>query len=160
MADAKVETFYGDFEGEWSPYLSRVEITGSLSIHVIHRGDGDPDPHDHKRAFFTFPFVSYVEHVYEHSFEGSDTCRVVRAWRPHFRGRTFTHRILGRWSGERDRITGAALPTHVPGAIATLVLWVGRKRSEWGFWVYEPNRLRFRRLFVPWKAYIERRGRT
>lgn len=153
--NATVETFYGPS----GPYLTRVEVTSNHSIHVFHRGDEDPDPHDHKRAFVTFPLTSYVEEIYLFDgFEGWSKLRVVRAWRPHFRGRNFIHRLIGKWSGERDRQDGGEVPTTIDGAIATLVWWVGRKRETWGFWIFPPG-LQVRRVFITWQDYLKRQGR-
>ena len=150
-----VETFYGTDD---RPYMTRVSFTDWLVLHVFHRGDEDPDPHDHRRAFVTFPLRSYVEEVYHHAgwLAGKTTVRVVRAGRPHFRGRVFTHRVLGLWSGERDRLTGKPLVSVVEGEISTLVCWLGRKRKTWGFWCWPARGLRDRRRFVEWRDYIDR----
>lgn len=149
-----VETFYGTA----GPYLTRVSL-GPLCIHVFHRGDEDEDPHDHRRAFVTFPLTSYVEEVYRHGPVGREVLRVVRAWRPHWRGRTFTHRVLGRWSGERDWFTRAPAPVCDDGQIATVVLWIGRKGPDWGFWQWPRAALHVCREFVPWREYLGKRGR-
>lgn len=154
----KVETVYGRDKVHPDPYLTRVSLPCGFALHIFHRGDADPDPHDHARGFLTFPFVSYVEEVYRDGFEGRTYFRVVRAWRWHWRGRDHTHRVLGPWTGKRDRRTGRPVPEYVDGgSIATLVLWIGRKRTgadAWGFWVWPKEGLRVRRQFVPWRTYI------
>lgn len=148
----QVETFHGD----GGPYLTRVAFTGSHCLHVFHRGDADEDPHDHKRAFWTLPLVSYVEEVYvQRGHEGWTDRRVVHAGRPQFRDRRFIHRLIGKWSGQRDRLTGAPIASTVDGEVVTLVWWVGRARETWGFWCWPKQGLRVRRGFVDWRAYLE-----
>lgn len=160
----RVETVYGR-DGIYStPYLTRVALPLGFAIHVFHRGDADPDPHDHRRGFWTFPFVSYVEHVYDVA-SGRSWLRVVRAWRLHYRPARYAHRILGAWDGagaERwpfepvDGEAGLPLPGVGTGGIATLVLWRGRKRDGWGFWVAsgEPAGSGPPRRFVAWRTYV------
>lgn len=159
MARVQVETTYGRDRVHPDPYLTRVGLPFGFALHVFHRGDADPDPHDHVRGFVTLPFVPYVEEVYrvDQFGEGYDERRVVGAWRLHWRGRDHTHRVLGPWSGERDRATGRPTPTVAEGGVATLVLWLGRKRTgpnAWGFWIWPERGLRVRRQFVPWRTYI------
>jgi hypothetical protein len=149
-----VETFWGDDpdnDGRWSPYLTRAGLTDSHSLHVFHRGDADPDPHDHKRAFVTLPLTAYVEQVFDPK-SGSSRARVVRAGRFHFRAATFAHRVLGRWSGQRDA-NGLPVATTTPGGIVTLVWWIGKRREAWGFWMHDVRRATGRR-WVHWKNYV------
>jgi len=150
-----VEVFYGA-GGE--PYMTRVSFTDWLVLHVFHRGDQDPDPHDHRRAFITFPLRSYVEEVYFHRghMAGRSDFRVVRAGRPHFRGKTFTHRVIGLWDGSRDHLTCKPATGATDGEIVTLVWWLGRKRGTWGFWCWPRTGLWARRGFVDWRDYIHR----
>jgi hypothetical protein len=49
----------GDHE---TVYMTRIWM-GPLRFHIFHRGDQDPDCHDHPWDFWTFPLVSYVEEV-------------------------------------------------------------------------------------------------
>lgn len=119
MREATVITLGGD-----TPYLTRI-ILGPLRIHVFHRGDADPDCHDHPADFWTFPLVSYVE-----GFPDGST-RIVKAFRLHHRRAEFAHRVIGPAGGQ--------------GQIAS-VLWWGRKRREWGF--HTPAG------WMPWREYV------
>jgi len=114
MKEATVSTVW-DCAGV-TPYLTRV-VLGALRIHVFHRGDADPELHDHPADFWTFPLVSYVEEYRDD--EGARARRIVKAFRLHRRRAEFAHRVIG--PANQDA-----------GAIATLVWW-GRKRREWGF---------------------------
>ena len=120
--------------GEGSPYMTRLLI-GRLRLHIFHRGDGDPDPHDHPWAFWTLPITPYVEEVTARTLDewprdgdrwrverwdaGDELVfqRVVPAWRLHFRRAEHMHRVLGRWSGKDWGVES--------GKIVTLV-WRGR----------------------------------
>ena len=53
---------YGKEDEHATPYMTRYWI-GRLRLHLFHRGDQDPDCHDHPWGFWTFPFRSYVEEV-------------------------------------------------------------------------------------------------
>jgi hypothetical protein len=141
MAEAEVVTLWGG-EAPRTPYLTRV-ILGRFRLHVFHRGDADPDHHDHPADFWTFPLVSYVEEIDHPWSRGHTLWRVVRAFRLHRRRAEFSHRVLGRWTGQRWE---DGTPRYDTGQIATLVWW-GRKRREWGFWTSE-------RGWVPWRVYL------
>lgn len=114
MSEASVETLWGG--DPRSPYMTRVTL-GRLRLHLFHRGDADPDCHDHPADFITFPLVSYVEQYLDAS--GAAQERVVKAFRFHHRRAEFAHRVVGPVGDAR-------------GQIATIVWW-GRKRREWGF---------------------------
>ncbi len=83
--------------GVGSPYMTRLLI-GRLRLHIFHRPDGDPDPHDHPWHFTTFPLTSYVEEVTRRLEDGTVDVRheTVRAFRLHRRPATYLHRVLGR----------------------------------------------------------------
>src|SRR5690606_161477 len=55
---------YGKEDDHATPYMTRYWI-GRLRLHIFHRGDQDPDCHDHPWSFWTFPFTPYVEEVLE-----------------------------------------------------------------------------------------------
>lgn len=127
MKEASVVTLWGG--GAYrTPYLTRV-VLGRLRIHVFHRGDSDPDCHDHPADFWTFPLVSYTEAFLDE--DGAERERVVKAFRLHFRRAEFAHRVIAPAAGE--------------GQIATLVWW-GRKRRDWGFHTAEG--------WIPWRTYV------
>ena len=97
------------------PYLERwiLWLGGSLRMHRFLASDEDRAVHDHPWWFVTVPFSAYAEFV--QSGEG-ELRRLVRPFRPHFRGARFRHRV------ELQRY-----PTW------TLVL-TGAKSRDWGFW--------------------------
>lgn len=122
-------TIYG-VDGEHNTaYMTRYWI-GRLRLHVFHRGDQDPDCHDHPWDFWTFPLTSYVEEVavppsYPNVCEicqepdgcrycelsgEMNPCKVVRqvvpAWRWTFRPATHCHRVLAPWSGYHEHTDG------------------------------------------------------
>ena len=129
-----IETIYGRDGRHSTPYLTRIFLLktrwGRLQFHIFHRGDEDPDPHDHPWDFWTLPLTSYIEEV--RSTDGSITKRLVAAGRVHFRPAEFTHRLLCRaaWAG---------------GKIYSLV-WVKCPRRKWGFYTS--------RGWVPWREYV------
>jgi hypothetical protein len=111
----------------------------TLRVHCFMRGDKDVALHNHPWWFITFPLQSYTEeywipHVYSGLFGsvGHRSRRVVRAFRFHFRGVGFRHRVLDPLS---------TIPTW------TIVL-SGPRAQEWGFFP-KPN------VFIPWHQYIE-----
>ncbi len=129
-----------------SPYLTRL-TWGRSRLHVFHRGDSDPDPHDHPWAFATFPLTSYVEEVTERTGDAWTTRReVVHAFRLHLRAATYLHRVLGRWAGRGTEVAA--------GRIVTLVRRSGDDR-DWGF-------LRVRgphACWTPWRTYVLEGGK-
>lgn len=127
MKEALVQTLWGGQPR--APYLTRV-ILGRLRLHVFHRGDADPDLHDHPADFWTFPLVSYVEEYLDKA--GERRTRVVRAFRLHHRRAEFAHRVVEP-------------AVFIKEQIATVVWW-GRKRRDWGF--HTPTG------WVPWREYV------
>lgn len=124
---------YGDGpDGKRTIYMTRFWL-GRLRFHLFHRGDADPDCHDHPWAFWTFPLRSYVEEVLVERVEthhgallepaiGFDwntglglaedvltrtyferELRIVRAFRLHYRPATHRHRVLGAYLGPRPK---------------------------------------------------------
>lgn len=130
-----IETVYGRDEQHWTPYLTRIGFS-RLCVHVFHRGDNDPDYHDHMWWFVTLPFTTYLELVMDPS-SGIVEQNIVRAWRLHYRPATYRHRVVQRCNARGELL---------PGQIVTLCL-KGRKSRAWGFWVR-------RTLFIPWRTYI------
>lgn len=117
-----------------TPYMTRLWI-GRLRLHIFHRGDNDPDPHDHPFHFWTFPLTSYVEEVTidegeveegytesglrrfdvpdgEHSYD--TFLRIVPAFRWSYRPAEHTHRVLGRYTGYCRRRDSAYNTTTLP----------------------------------------------
>lgn len=58
----------GAMDGKETIYMTRAWL-GRLRFHIFHRGDQDPDCHDHPWGFWTFPLRSYVEEVLEERIE-------------------------------------------------------------------------------------------
>lgn len=63
-----VNRIYGADGEHETPYMTRAWF-GRLRFHLFHRGDADPDCHDHPWGFWTFPLRSYVEEVLEERVE-------------------------------------------------------------------------------------------
>lgn len=155
-----VSTIYG-VDGEHStPYLTRLML-GRLRLHIFHRGDADPDCHDHPWDFWTFPLTAYVEEVVENIGVGTPVWvrrhQVVQAFRISFRPATHTHRVLGRLDGWWPMV-GALDPYGVPrvkpGRIVTVV-WLGRSRRPWGFLKARDGRW----CWVAWRDYVFNGGK-
>ncbi len=150
-----VQTIYGRDGRYRTPYLTRV-AWGPFFLHWFYRGDADPDPHDHRRAFWTFPLTSYVEATYRPHEFAPLKAEVVRAFRLHRREAFHAHRLIGRWSGltmhgDHDHAPGWLTK---PGPIVTVGRWDrSREPREWGFWVLSDLGSGHRR-FVPWRSYV------
>ena len=155
---------YGADDGKETPYMTRYWI-GRLRLHLFHRGDQDPDCHDHPWGFWTFPFRSYVEEVAipfdiqdyaDHAAEDGDgpaplkfkkKMNLVRAFRLHYRPATYCHRVIGPWAG--NRVTSSSVHLTVPGTIPTLV-WTEKASRRWGFLKARDGRW----CWVHWKEYV------
>lgn len=131
-----IQRIYGN-RGE-GVYITRVKLTprtrwGQLLLHVFHRGDEDPDPHDHPWDFWTIPLNrGYLEAARDD--DGYLIVEYVPARRLTRRSAEHTHRVLSGWN-------------KFP--IFTL-LWTGPVRREWGF------RIRATGHWVYWRDYLER----
>jgi hypothetical protein len=100
--------------GNETPYMTRIWI-GRLRLHIFHRPDQDPDPHDHPWDFWTFPLWplhGYVEEVVRNLSDAALSVRddrqepiyhkrlvIVPALRLSFRPAEHCHRVLGAWTG-------------------------------------------------------------
>lgn len=141
------------YDAESTPYMTRV-VVGHARLHIFHRGDSDPDPHDHPSDFWTFPLTSYVEEVFTQ--DGQRVPKLVRAFRLHFRPAEYTHRVVGKWSGHHRRHPQqTAEDLVVPGRIVTLV-WFGPKRRDWGFHVRRAGKA----CWIAWRHYVDGGGKT
>lgn len=151
-------TIYGVDGEHATPYLTRAWI-GRLRLHILHRGDADPDPHDHPWNFWTFPLTSYVEEVvdpavtkamaendlYDGHWEGGSRAltefHVVGAFRLHHRPATHTHRVIARYSWLKGHATD--------GKIVTIV-WRGKGSRKWGFLRNRDGNW----CWTPWREYV------
>lgn len=159
-------TIFGRDGDHATPYMTRIWI-GRLRLHIFHRGDADPDCHDHPWDFWTFPLTPYVEEVVD-LVVGQEPVRrrqVVSAWRWTFRPATHCHRVLGRYEGyawceEDDELAERVSvrevnrnphldPTHHPGKIITLV-WRSKPKRSWGFLKNRDGAW----CWVAWKEYV------
>lgn len=146
-------TIYGA-DGE-TPYMTRLML-GRLRLHIFHRGDEDPDPHDHPWDFWTFPLTAYVEEAVDMVGERQDilrrTLRVVPAYRISFRPATYTHRVLGRFDPSRPgrgAVDCFGVARTSKRKIVTIV-WLGRSRRPWGFLKSRDGRS----CWVAWREYV------
>lgn len=170
-----IETFYGRDGVHPDPYLTRKPLMprtrrGQLCLHIFHRGDNDPDPHDHPWPFWTFPLSSgYYEEVMD-LVTGIVEVRHVRRWRWTRREAWYSHRVLYPDVDDRGRdprytyTSGEAMRKWAKWPLITLV-WLGpsANRRDWGFWVPRPEAKRLglptgglttTRAWVPWRDYI------
>ena len=139
----------GGIDENGVPYQTVWEI-GRLRLHCFHRGDIDPDPHDHMWDFWTFPLVSYIERIWTSGLapdEGEWHYQAVHAWRIHKRSAEHTHLLVCAVSHPRPIWT---------------IVWRGPNRREWGFWVLREKQTSKMvgydgRKFVPWRQYIYER---
>lgn len=169
MKSVGFETIYGVDGEHATPYLTRVRI-GRLRLHIFHRGDADPDPHDHPWDFWTFPLTPYVEEialpVRDTYVAGGGqlppqryflTRRVVPAFRWSYRPAEHTHRVLGRYdakatlhaASEAFIFRVATQPQHRPGKIITIV-WQGKASRKWGFLRNRDGNW----CWTPWREYV------
>jgi len=135
------QVVYGK-EGEHeTPYLTRWKI-GRLRFHIFHRGDADPDLHDHPWRFWTFPLTPYVEQTQK-------GYQVVDAFRLHFRPASHAHRVVARVTTDGGPCSKYVTPVLSDKPIYTIV-WVGKKERDWGFHVEGRRGTRW----IPWREYI------
>lgn len=136
------QTIWGGDHGARTPYMTRAWI-GRLRIHIFHRGDADPDCHDHPWDFWTFPLTPYVEEVVVNGTGGrARIVDIVPAFRWSFRPATHTHRVLGIWNRKSSL-------SYTEGKIVTIV-WRSAWRREWGFTKIG----RGTSCWIHWKDYI------
>lgn len=150
--------FYGsNANGDWTPYLSKMTLRigrWSIGVHKFHRGDADPDCHDHPFDFWTLPLTTYVEEVLDwqglahggtHLYPSyTKRLNVVKAFRVHYRPASYAHRVLYR----------KGYPPIAKRCIWTIVL----KRSierEWGFLKQRDGRW----CWQAWDDYINQGGK-
>lgn len=120
-----------------SPYMTRYIIylgLVNLRLHKFYRGDKDRVSHTHPWWFITFPLSPYWEKVYHHGKHVED--RVVYAYRPHWRPRSFEHRVVsGLRQVGKHPVHGPVMQEH-KRPFWTIVLASGFAK-EWGF--YTPS---------------------
>ena len=115
-------------------FLSRLRLVKTpwfgIYLHVIHRPDVDPDPHDHP-----WPFLSVVlSGGYEEDLWPDASARSEFITRAHRRFRPMT-----------VRCRSAHAITSVSGCLWTLVI-TGPDHDGWQFWTADGP--------VPWREYL------
>lgn len=161
----------GAQDGKDTLYMTRLWL-GRFRIHIFHRGDQDPDCHDHPWGFWTFPLRSYVEEVitprreiiHYTDYENNVGARrerayyhrelnVVKAFRLHYRPAEYNHRVLGAFA---ERLPHSGRPFwHDKGTVPTLV-WRERSTRKWGF-TKERDGIW---CWVPWRTYVYDGGKN
>lgn len=117
---------HSDIVKDGSTYLRRWYLTPQMwsrrvFLHQIMRSDDDRDPHDHPWNYLTVMLAGgYEERVYF----------------PHTT-RGYVNRMTpGRWAYY------AAEHTHQlvvgPGKMVWTLVFAGRERRAWGFWIFNP----------------------
>lgn len=142
------------------PYMTRLWI-GRLRLHIFHRGDNDPDPHDHPWGFWTFPLVAYIEEVHYPIFDDVMTeqgptqrflgyevhLNLVPAFRWSYRPATHLHRVLCvNGDNPYDPTSGRKIVTFV---------WREKESRKWGFLKSRDGRW----CWVYWKDYVFNGGK-
>lgn len=148
--DLQWKTIYGVDGEHRTPYMTRVLI-GRLRFHCFHRGDMDPDFHDHPWAFWTFPLTSYLEDVLHP--DGILETHTVERFKFHYRPAEYRHRVLHAADQKFDEwgdIIGK------PKKILTIV-WRGKECRKWGFW--KPTGEFMQYCFVKWRDYVYGEGK-
>lgn len=145
-------TIYGAEDGEKdTPYMTRVAVS-RLRLHIFHRGDQDPDPHDHPWGFWTFPLISYIEEVFEPA-TGFKSKSIVEAFTWHYRPAEHAHRVLYSRTLKNGWLWTAFSSEEYRARntkrIITIV-WSEQPRRHWGFWKGEGAVT----CWEPWKKYI------
>lgn len=152
--------------GTGGKYMTRAWI-GRLRLHIFHRGDEDPDPHDHPWDFWTFPLTSYVEEVLSpivaqplqntkeigHSGNGADglkTLQIVPAFRWSFRPATHCHRVLGAWTGAYEHSIADVRPEVRYGQKLVTIIWRSQEYRKWGFLKNRDGRW----CWIAWRDYV------
>lgn len=157
-------TIFGRDGDKGEPYMTRIWFW-RLRMHIFHRGDADPDPHDHPFNFVTFPLTSYVEEVYEADpVPGTvdepdpETIRrrvqVVPAFRFSYRPATHCHRVLGALGKAPRDLRFLFDETKTPPIdwnrkIVTL-LWFSKPVRKWGFLKNRDDKW----CWIGWREYI------
>ncbi|MCW1412157.1 hypothetical protein OLZ32_27800 [Rhizobium sp. 1AS11] len=167
-----IHTIFGVEGDHDTPYMTRAWF-GRLRLHIFHRGDADPDCHDHPWDFWTFPLTSYVEEVAKPVTKGvaplellllppenyTLSRQVVPAFRLTYRPATHCHRVIGRYSGvwfskggriySKSPIEPSGSPITDSRKVVTLV-WRGGIGRKWGFLRNRDGKW----CWTPWKEYV------
>jgi len=153
---------YGKEDEANTAYMTRYWI-GRLRLHVFHRGDQDPDCHDHPWDFWTFPLTSYVEEILlPNRFEGGyDRIRqIVPAFRWSFRSAEHTHRVISRARRANGPAKGGVKYNGVwyvndRRPIVTIV-WRSKDRRAWGFLKNRDGKW----CWIGWRDYVFGGGKS
>lgn len=160
---------YGTYGDHDTPYMTRIRL-GRLRLHIFHRGDADPDCHDHPWSFWTFPLrrggyieeyiytvpageVFWWKHKKHTAGEKIIRTQLVPGWTWSYREATHTHRVLYparlRGGGHTMSMIEPARNKWANWPIVTLV-WVGKSKRDWGFLRNRDGKW----CWTPWKEYV------
>lgn len=148
------ETVYGKDGIHETPYLTRVRLSpalrsGQLILHIFHRGDADPDPHDHPFDFWTFPLSDYVElETLGPPEHGMLLANIVDKWQWHKRPAEYTHIVCGLLCQQSWR----SFQVKVRAGRIWTIVWRKPARRPWGFWVKAADGNG--REWMPWRQYV------
>lgn len=126
---------YGKEDEHATPYMTRYWI-GRLRLHIFHRGDQDPDCHDHPWDFWTFPLTPYVEEVAEPTGWGEYEAN----------GNTYSYPL----DSDEARFSPLAF-----APIVTFV-WRSKDKRKWGFLKHRDGKW----CWVHWKDYVFGGGKS
>lgn len=148
-------TVYGVDKEHATPYMTRLAFL-RLRLHIFHRGDADPDCHDHPWGFWTFPLVAYVEEVLNKD-TGQLVNRVVRSWRWSYRPATHAHRVLySHYLRDGSNCFGQLVSErHLFSKKIVTIVWAEQPYRTWGFWKKRNGQL----CWQYWKDYIFKGGK-
>lgn len=137
----KTSIIYGcEGRGDYNkPYLTRYTLierpTWQICLHVFHRSDY-PDFHDHPWDFWTLVlWRGYIEHL---------PSGKRRIWPGMILFRPATH---AHWV---ELISDADYPESGPVKPAITLVFMGRRKREWGFWL--------NKRWTSWRDYFKVKG--
>jgi hypothetical protein len=123
--------------GNETPFLDRLKLVQTpwfgVYLHLIHRPDIDPDPHDHPWAFVSVVLAgSYQDQVWEKpDIDPDSAVRHHTRFRPRLMRRSQAHLII----------------STITGPVWTLA-FVGPNHGDWRFWTDAGP--------VVWREYLSR----
>jgi hypothetical protein len=132
-----------DKENPEEIYLKRLRFIQTpyfgIYVHWINRPDNDRGPHNHP-----WPFTSFI-------LRGGYSEDLYR--QPMFRTGEVQHRTWGRFSLHSVALSAAHRITSAkPGTIS--VIFMGKRSCDWGFYINEPDGVRF----YNWEVYDKDSG--
>lgn len=155
---AGIQTIYGADTPDRpeKPYMTRLWL-GRLRLHIFHRGDADPDCHDHPWDFWTFPLNSYVEEV------AISIRQAVPEGQPQPKPKFGTFKQVvesGRWTYRPaihcHRVLGPVRRHWLLGERIVTIVWRGQASRAWGFLKLRDGRW----CWQFWREYVYEGGKN